>query len=55
MYVGPESLLVAARVDFGDDLRASEVERVASAVERELREVFPTVRQVFLDPTGRPG
>ena len=52
MYVGPESLLVAARVDFEDDLRAAEVERVASAVERELREAVPAVEHVFLDPTG---
>ena len=52
MYVGPESLLVAARVDFEDDLRAAEVERVASAVERELRKAVPAVEHVFLDPTG---
>jgi cation diffusion facilitator family transporter len=51
MYVGPESLLVAARVDFEDDLRACEVERVAAAVERDLREAVPAVTQVFLDPT----
>jgi cation diffusion facilitator family transporter len=32
MYVGPESLLVAARVDFDDGLRAADVERVASTI-----------------------
>jgi cation diffusion facilitator family transporter len=52
MYVGPESLLVAARVDLDDDLRAAEVERLADAIERELREEVPSVRHVFLDPTG---
>jgi cation diffusion facilitator family transporter len=55
MYVGPESLLVAARVDFDDDLRAADVERVATAIERELREAIPAVAQVFLDPTGYAG
>jgi hypothetical protein len=39
-------------VDFEDDLPASDVERVASAVERELRDAVPAVEHVFLDPTG---
>jgi len=53
MYVGPESLLVAARVDLADGLEADRIEAVAAQVERELREAVPTVDQVFLDPTGR--
>ena len=52
MYVGPESLLVAARVDLDDRLDARRVEELATQIERELREAVPTVREVFLDPTG---
>ena len=53
MYVGPESLLVAARIDLADDLPASAVEALADQIDRDLRGAVPTVAKVFLDPTGR--
>jgi cation diffusion facilitator family transporter len=52
MYIGPESLLVAARVDFADGLAAARVEEVAAEIERDLRQQVANVDQVFLDPTG---
>src|SRR5919202_5836272 len=52
MYVGPESLVVAARVDLRDGLEARCVEELAARIDQELREAVPTVREVFLDPTG---
>jgi cation diffusion facilitator family transporter len=55
MYVGPESLLVAARVDLDDGVDANRIEAVSAAIDEQLREAVPTVRQVFLDPTGRRG
>jgi cation diffusion facilitator family transporter len=55
MYVGPESLLVAARVDLDDSLTAREVEDLAAEVEQGLKRELPAVDQVFLDPTGRRG
>jgi cation diffusion facilitator family transporter len=51
MHLGPESVLVAARVDFRDDLRASQVEEFAGRIEQHLRDRFRHVDQVFLDPT----
>ena len=51
MYMGPESLLVAARVDFADRLPAGRLEEIAEQIEHDLREQVPTVDQVFLDPT----
>jgi cation diffusion facilitator family transporter len=53
MYVGPQSLLVAARVDLRDGLPAERVEQLAAEIDRDLRERVPAVDQVFLDPTGR--
>jgi cation diffusion facilitator family transporter len=53
MYVGPDSLVVAARVDLDDGVAAGRVEELASQIDRELRAAVPTVREVFLDPTGR--
>jgi cation diffusion facilitator family transporter len=52
MYVGPQSLLVAVRLDFGDDVRAAEIERVSSLIEDELKGTLPDVQQVFLDATS---
>jgi cation diffusion facilitator family transporter len=54
MYLGPESLLVAARVDLADDGRdAEEIEHLANDVDRKLREEIPAVSEVFIDPTPR--
>ncbi len=53
MYLGPHSLLVAARVDLRDGLDSSEVERVADELEAKLREAVPDVEQVFIDATPR--
>ena len=49
MYVGPQNLLVAVRLDLSDGVAASEVERLSSRIDRELRQVMPDVKQVFLD------
>jgi divalent metal cation (Fe/Co/Zn/Cd) transporter len=53
MYVGPESLLVAARIDLADGLPAADVEALADEIYHDLRDAVPTVSEVFLDPTGR--
>jgi divalent metal cation (Fe/Co/Zn/Cd) transporter len=54
MYLGPESLLGAARVDLADDGRDAEgIEHLANDVDRRLREEVPEVSEVFLDPTPR--
>lgn len=52
MQLGPESVLVAARVDLGTRLGSDEIERLAERIDRRLRERFPEVRHVFLDPTA---
>ena len=54
MVLGPNSLLVAARVDFADGLRDEQVERVSEMIDRRLREVVPDVTEVFLDATTSP-
>ena len=55
MYVGPDSLLVAARLDLRDGVSSEQIEELADAVERDLREAVPAVDQVFLDPTPGVG
>jgi cation diffusion facilitator family transporter len=51
MMLGPGEILVAAKIDFRDEATAAGVERACEEVDRRLRERFPGVSQVFLDPT----
>ncbi|WP_103957460.1 cation diffusion facilitator family transporter [Nonomuraea solani] len=51
MMIGPGAILVAAKIDFRDEASAAGVERACEEVDRRLRDTFPGVRQVFLDPT----
>jgi divalent metal cation (Fe/Co/Zn/Cd) transporter len=55
MVLGPNSLLVAARVDFAEGLTDEEVERASERIDQRLREVVPDVTEVFLDATTTPG
>ena len=54
MVLGPNSLLVAARVDFADGLADEQVERTSEMIDRRMREVVPDVTEVFLDATTTP-
>jgi cation diffusion facilitator family transporter len=55
MVLGPNALLVTARVDLRDDIDAQRVEKVSSEIDRRLREVVPDVTEVFLDATPGRG
>ncbi|MGW5736932.1 MULTISPECIES: cation diffusion facilitator family transporter [Streptomyces] len=48
---GPREALVAAKVDFRDASTAAQIEWACEQAERRLRERFPGVRRVYLDPT----
>jgi cation diffusion facilitator family transporter len=51
MRLSPEQVLVAVRVDLADHLSPEEIELAADEVDERIRERFPEVRHVFLDPT----
>ena len=51
MQLGPDDVLVAAKVDFADDATGADIEAAADEAERRLTSVYPSVRYVFLDPT----
>lgn len=51
--LGPEQLMVAAKVEFADHLTADDIERVADEAERRFRTRHPGITLVFLDPTRR--
>ncbi|MFG2332134.1 cation diffusion facilitator family transporter [Streptomyces sp. NPDC048604] len=48
---GPDEFLVAAKVDFRDVASAAQVEWACEEAEEQIRERFPAVRRVYLDPT----
>lgn len=51
MRLAPDQVLVAARVDLADHLTAEQIEHASDDVELMLKERFPEIRHVFLDPT----
>ncbi len=55
MVLGPESLMVAARVDLGDGMSTDQVEQMADRIDRQVREAVPSVTHFFMDPTPRHG
>lgn len=51
LTLGPNALLVGARIDLADGLDADRVERVSDEIDARLREVVPDVSEVFIDAT----
>lgn len=54
MALGPNSLLVAARIDLAEGLRDGEIEELSDRIDERLREAVPDVTEVFLDATTAP-
>jgi cation diffusion facilitator family transporter len=51
MHMGPDSLIVAARVALNDELGADQAEDLADSIDRRLSEKLPLQLNVFIDPT----
>jgi cation diffusion facilitator family transporter len=51
MQLGPDEVLVAARVDLDDEHSGTEFEQLADEIDNRIQQRFPEVRHVFLDPT----
>ena len=54
MYVGAEDVLVTFDLSFAPEVPASEVAATIRRIEQTVRERFPKVRRIFLEPV-RPG
>jgi cation diffusion facilitator family transporter len=53
MYMGPDQLIVAARVDFSEEISADRAEEIADEIDSRLTERLHQKPHVFLDPTRR--
>jgi len=51
MHMGPDSLIVAARVALNDEMGADQAEDLADEIDRRLSEKLPMQPNVFIDPT----
>ena len=49
-YLGPETLLVAAKIEFRDDASSSGISNAVDAVEHEIRSVEPIAKIIYLEP-----
>ncbi|MGO8883015.1 MAG: hypothetical protein ACLPUO_19440 [Streptosporangiaceae bacterium] len=53
MHLGPDQLIVAARVALSDEISANRTEDLADDIDKRLAETLPVVPTVFIDPTQR--
>lgn len=51
MHLGPDSLIVAARVALSDEITVGQAEDLADDIDRRLAEKLPLEPHVFVDPT----
>ena len=52
-YLGPEDLLVAAKLEFDESLDMPELARAIDAAEARVRAQVPVARLIFLEPDLR--
>jgi cation diffusion facilitator family transporter len=50
LYLGPEELLVGAKIDFGAQTRVSDVAASIDSVERAIRAAEPMARVIYIEP-----
>ena len=49
-HLGPDELLVAAKIELLDGLEVAEVTEIVNRVEASIRRAVPTARVIFLEP-----
>lgn len=54
MHLGPDHLIVAARVSFAETLSSDDMEDLSDQIDRRLAERLPQAAHVFIDPTPTP-
>lgn len=50
VHLSPHEIVASLDIDFTDDLLTSEIEEIAQALEREIREKNPDVTMLFINP-----
>jgi len=56
LHLGPEDILLAAKLEFNDRLNAREIANLINGFERDIRRNYPQIRRIFIEPDiFRPG
>jgi cation diffusion facilitator family transporter len=53
MTVGTDQILLCVRLDFDDALDAASLERACAAIDADMRERFPDLQDIFVEPVPR--
>lgn len=53
MHMGPEFILVNISIDFRDDAKTGDLERIIAAMDARIKEHFPRVKRVFIEAEAR--
>jgi cation diffusion facilitator family transporter len=53
MTIGTDRILLCARLDFDDALTAAVLEQTCAAIDEEMRERFPDLQDIFIEPVPR--
>ena len=54
MYVGPDDALVTMALDFDDGTAATEAAAAIAAVEKQVRELYPMIKRLFIEAYAVP-
>ena len=49
MHVGPEFILVNLSVEFNDEIRTQQMEKVISSIDNQIKQGYPLVKRVFIE------
>jgi len=49
MYFGPDTVLLAAEIEFWSGLTAGEVARAVDRLESAVRRTFPNISRIFIE------
>ncbi len=55
LHFGPYDVLLTISIDFADDVPSQRIEEIVSETERQIRQQFPIVKQIFLEVQSRSG
>jgi len=53
MHMGPDFILVNISIDFKDDITAGELEDMIACMDTQIKEMFPTVKRIFVEAESR--
>jgi hypothetical protein len=53
MMIGTDQILLCARLDFDDALDAAALERACAHIDADMRERFPDLQEIFVEPVPR--